>query len=69
MEADLYVFRFIGCGRKGRRRIVGGVSTAENEIPWMVGVLTAGDVYYGCGAVLLSCDPVIVVSAAHCFLR
>ena len=23
--------------------------------------------WYGCGATLLSCDPLIIVSAAHCF--
>ena len=23
--------------------------------------------WYGCGATLVSCDPVIIVSAAHCF--
>jgi len=61
------------CGRKGgeipydpHTKIVGGVEAVENEFPWQVGILTAENTWQGCSAVLLSCDPVIVVSAAHC---
>merc|ERR1711874_193137 len=56
-----------GCGHKGVHRIVGGNSTAEGEIPWQCAILTSDGSWLGCGAVLLHCDPTIVVSAAHCF--
>ena len=66
------------CGRKGGTapylhkddedpKIIGGVPALENEFPWQVAVMTQNDTWRGCGAILLSCDPVIVVSAAHCF--
>ena len=66
------------CGRKGGMspylhkdddypKIVGGVPALENEFPWQVAVMTENETWRGCGAILLSCDPVIVVSAAHCF--
>jgi len=55
------------CGHKGVNRIIGGNSTAEGEIPWQCAVLKNDGKWMGCGAVLLSCNPTIVVSAAHCF--
>jgi len=65
------------CGRKGGSapylhqgdtdtKIIGGVQALENEFPWQVAILHANNTWRGCGAILLSCDPVIVVSAAHC---
>ena len=67
------------CGRKGGSapylhqddtdtKIIGGVQALENEFPWQVAILHANNTWRGCGAILLSCDPVIVVSAAHCFI-
>jgi len=55
------------CGIKGANRIVGGEEAAENEFPWMCAVLNSDDTFYTCGATLISCDPPILVSAAHCF--
>jgi len=66
------------CGRKGGTgpylhkedqdpKIVGGVPAVENEFPWQVAVMTTNNTWRGCGAILLSCDPIIVISAAHCF--
>jgi len=68
------------CGRKGgiapylhqdddSSRIVGGVLATENEFPWQVALMTRNDAWSGCGAILLSCDPVIVLSAAHCISK
>jgi len=68
------------CGRKGGsapyfhqdntdNKIVGGVEALENEFPWQVAIMFANDSWRGCGAILLSCDPVVVVSAAHCVTR
>ena len=57
------------CGRKGPgndNRIVGGVSVRENEIPWQVAILAQNGSWSGNNAILLSCDPVIVLTAAHC---
>ena len=63
------------CGRKGGTapylhqgdtKIVGGVEALENEFPWQVAIMTENDTWRGCGAILISCDPVVVVSAAHC---
>ena len=70
------------CGRKGgvrvRRtkkarnsdlddtRVVGGTLARENEFPWHVAILRQYNGWHGCSATLLSCDPVIVVTAAHC---
>ena len=34
-----------------------------------VGILRADLGWDGCGAVLLSCSPVIIVTAAHCVAR
>lgn len=56
------------CGHKGVNRIVGGNSTAEGEIPWQCAILKSDGTWMGCGAVLLHCNPTIVVTAAHCFL-
>jgi len=55
------------CGHKGRERIVGGNTTADGEIPWQCSILRGEDRWLGCGAVLISCNPTIVLSAAHCF--
>ena len=51
---------------KGPFRVIGGNVTQENEIPWQVAMLRKTDGWHGCGAALLSCDPLIVVTAAHC---
>jgi len=48
-------------------RIVGGQDATENQFPWQCGILKSDDTFDGCGATLISCDPVIIVSAAHCF--
>eukprot|EP00092_Neocalanus_flemingeri_P108431 GFUD01139252.1.p1 GENE.GFUD01139252.1~~GFUD01139252.1.p1 ORF type:complete len:372 (+),score=70.15 GFUD01139252.1:131-1246(+) len=56
-----------GCGVKGSNRIVGGTDAAENEFPWMCGVLNSDNSFWGCGATLISCNPTIIISAAHCF--
>jgi len=55
------------CGRKSYQRIIGGDVTTENEFPWQCALLRPDHSFYGCSAVLLSCDPVILVTAAHCF--
>lgn len=56
-----------GCGEKGSNRIVGGEEAGENEFPWMCAILNSDNSYYTCGATLLSCNPTIIISAAHCF--
>ena len=48
-------------------RIVGGNLTAEGEIPWQCAILKSDDSWLGCGAVLIHCNPTIVLTAAHCF--
>ncbi len=56
------------CGIKGpSTHIVGGTAAVQFEFPWMVGLLSSDGGFYGCAASLLSCSPVIIVSAAHCF--
>ena len=60
---------FTDCGAKGSNRIVGGEEAGENEFPWMCAVLNADNSFYGCGATILSCNPTIIISAAHCFER
>ena len=50
-------------------KIVGGTVVAENEIPWQVSLLKTDGSWSGCGAILLSCDPLIVITAAHCVDR
>ena len=47
-------------------KIIGGVPVLENEIPWQVALLNQDGSWRGCSAILLSCDPVIVITAAHC---
>ena len=37
------------------------------EPPCQCALLRPDYSFYGCSAVLLSCDPVILVTAAHCF--
>merc|ERR1719431_2554471 len=56
-----------GCGEKGSNRIVGGEESGENEFPWMCAIMNSDDSFYTCGATLISCNPTIIVSAAHCF--
>ena len=36
------------------------------EFPWHCALLNSRNKFYGCSATLLSCDPVVVVTAAHC---
>jgi len=57
------------CGRKSLNRILGGVVTKENEFPWHCALLKKDKSFFGCGAVLLSCDPLIIITAAHCFVE
>ena len=57
------------CGRKSYQRILGGAVTKENEFPWQCALLNSDGSFFGCSAVLLSCDPVILVTAAHCFVQ
>ena len=51
------------CGRKSLNRILGGVVTQENEFPWQCALLNKDQSFFGCGAVLLSCDPLIIATA------
>lgn len=60
------LYNTTGCGVSSSR-IIGGEEARENEFPWMCSILFSDNSFYGCGATLLSCDPVIIVSAAHCF--
>ena len=55
------------CGQQGGGRIVGGKQAAETEFPWHCALISKSGKFYGCSATLLSCDPVILVTAAHCF--
>ena len=48
-------------------QIIGGTEAVRYEYPWMVEILRSDNSFWTCGATLLSCDPLIVVSAAHCF--
>jgi len=57
------------CGQLGGGRIVGGQNAAENEFPWHCALISKSGKFYGCSATLLSCNPVILVTAAHCFPR
>ena len=60
------------CGRKGGSKsgvvghVVGGAVARNNELPWHVSMLRSHEGWAGCSAALLSCDPVVVVTAAHC---
>lgn len=57
------IFQISVCGVRGRgNRIVGGVETAANEYPWMVGMSRQGKL--ACGASLISHN--FVMTAAHC---
>ena len=44
----------------------GGTEAAPYEFPWHCALLNSGDKFYGCSATLISCDPVIAITAAHC---
>ena len=48
-------------------RIVGGVEASENQLPWQCMIQNNDGSFYGCGATIISCDPLIIISAAHCF--
>ena len=54
------------CGQQGGGRIVGGKQAGPHEFPWHCALLNKQKKFYGCSATLLSCDPVIIVTAAHC---
>jgi len=54
------------CGT-ANNRVINGQPVNENQFPWMCSILFSDNTWYGCGATLISCDPVIIVSAAHCF--
>ena len=55
-----------GCGVTNTR-IVGGEDAAENQFPWQCTILKSDNTWHGGGATLISCDPVIIVSAASLF--
>ena len=55
-----------GCGQQGGGRIVGGDKASPHEFPWHCALLNRQNKFYGCSATLLHCDPVIIVTAAHC---
>ena len=57
-----------GCG-EANLRIVGGEEASENQISWQCSIRNSDGSFYGCGATLISCDPVIIISAAQCFQR
>ena len=56
----------VDCG-VATTRIVGGQDATENQFPWQCLILNSDNTFYGCGASIISCDPLIIVSAAHCF--
>ena len=56
----------LGCGT-ANLRIVGGVEATENQLPWQCMIQNSDGSFYSCGATIISCDPVIIISAAHCF--
>ena len=43
-----------------------GGEARPGELPWHVSMLRHYEGWHGCSAALLSCDPPIVVTAAHC---
>ena len=43
-----------------------GGEARPGELPWHVAMLRHYEGWHGCSAALLSCDPPIVVTAAHC---
>ena len=50
-------------------RVAGGEEAAENQFPWQCVIQNSDDTFYGCGATLISNDPIIIISAAQCFQR
>ena len=62
-----YLLSFLDCGQATVNRIVGGQEATENQLPWQCSIYNGDGTWYGCGATLISCDPVIIISAAHCF--
>ena len=62
----MIIIRVTGCG-VANTRIVGGEDATENQFPWQCAILNSDDTFFYCGATIISCDPVIIVSAAHCF--
>ena len=61
------IFFFLsGCGT-ATVRIVGGEEATENQLPWQCMIQNNDGSFYTCGATIISCDPVIIISAAHCF--
>jgi len=54
------------CGRQSISRIIGGDQAIENEFPWMCAIMRSDNRWRGCGAALLNCNPVVIVTAAHC---
>ena len=50
-------------------RVVGGEITGELEVPWQVAILKSDGRWDGCGGLLLSCHPPIIITAAHCVAR
>ena len=61
-----YLTNVTDCGQKGGGRVVGGSDAAAHEFPWHCALLNSQGKFYGCSATLLSCDPVVAVTAAHC---
>ena len=45
---------------------MGGMRANPHEFPWHCALLNKQNKFYGCSATLLSCDPVVIVTAAHC---
>ena len=62
----MILFQTLGCGT-ANVRIVGGMTATENQLPWQCMIQNSDGSFYGCGATIISCDPVIIISAAHCF--
>ena len=65
-KADRRLDNATDCGHKGRSRVVGGSEAGQHEFPWHCALLNSEGKFYGCSATLISCDPVIAVTAAHC---
>jgi len=55
-----------GCGESVIDRIIGGEAAEGREVPWMCAILRSDNRWRGCGAALLSCNPPVIVTAAHC---
>ena len=57
------------CGLRGRDSLlksVTGAGLVQNSLPWTCALLKHDNRWRGCGATLLNCKPVIIVTAAHC---